>query len=515
MAAVRADRRLARRPAGRRALRRHVRRLRRGDVAARQPPGAPLLPARRAGAGGMLPVQPRPRRDLRAAGRGLRRGRRRRRWSPRPGCRCSAALYVVANLFLLLLAVADRLRDRSLVAWLQRAGDRALRRASRRRWARWPRRDAPARALRAWAWCGGSCRAALIYSVLPMALFAGGAGEGAAVMLGLRRRARCRTCWRPGGWSGRARRWLDRRVGALRRGAAAAAFALAGIWRALFGPMALGAGAVLHRAVAGARRRGAAAAALPAVRASADEPVRKSADERRERATRSPRLSARSTTRRRTPRRSTGYADQRAGRRRRDRRPTAADAALAARGSRRAWPATAAALAALVDGAPSVARRAAPLAAARPRVARSRGRGRDARGHGLRAAGDRCHRHRGSERRRHAAGRARRRARAGGDPAREHGALAGNQSFALANVLVAVDAIDLARLPGAARVAAPARCAGVRRGAAGAGVARRRRSRSRAGGEAVHLRFSRRHGARARRGRPLRRTRRSAPGACR
>jgi sulfite exporter TauE/SafE len=82
---------------------------------------------------------------------------------------------------------------------------------------------------------------ALIYSVLPVALFAGGAAEGAAVMLafGLGTLPNLVAA----GWIvARARAWLGSR--SLRYGAALllAGFAAVGIWRALLGPLSLAQG---------------------------------------------------------------------------------------------------------------------------------------------------------------------------------------------------------------------------------------------------------------------------------
>ena len=147
-------------------------------------------------------------------------------------------LYMVANLFLLALAVAIAVGGVA-DGPLQRVGGALFRRVL-------PvvrplaTRDAPA-ARYALGVIWGLIPCGLTYSVLPVALFAGGPLEGGVVMLafGLGTLPNLLAA----GWVvARARPWLQRR--ALRYGAALllTAFAAAGFWRAAFGPMAHGQG---------------------------------------------------------------------------------------------------------------------------------------------------------------------------------------------------------------------------------------------------------------------------------
>ncbi|MBK6603190.1 MAG: sulfite exporter TauE/SafE family protein [Betaproteobacteria bacterium] len=147
-------------------------------------------------------------------------------------------LYVAANAFLLLLAVAVATRS-GQVAWLQRAGGSLFTRLVPLLRGLRTRDSRIARVGMGLVW--GLVPCGLTYSVLPLALFSGSAGEGAAVMLAFG--VGTLPSLLAAGWvAGRARRWLDRPV--VRYGAALllTAFALAGIWRALFGPMASGQG---------------------------------------------------------------------------------------------------------------------------------------------------------------------------------------------------------------------------------------------------------------------------------
>ena len=199
------------------------------------PRRAPLLPARRAGAAAAA-VQPRPHHDLRRCSArafgaaGSVGARRPRDWLP-----LQRGLFVVANLFLLALAAAIAWKTR----WLRRAaarGRRAVPPAARRRWARWPRATA-CRARYALGMVWGLVPCALIYSVLPIALFAGGRARGR----GRDARLRPRDAAQPGGCR------LVRRPRAAPGSTAAspgtatalllAGFAAVGIWRALFGPL--------------------------------------------------------------------------------------------------------------------------------------------------------------------------------------------------------------------------------------------------------------------------------------
>ena len=102
-------------------------------------------------------------------------------------------------------------------------------------------RDAPlARFATGMLW--GLMPCGLVYGVIPVALFAGGPLQGALVMAAFGA-GTLPNLLAAGVLLGRLRRWLDRR--AVRYGAALllAAFALAGLYRALYGPMAQGQGA--------------------------------------------------------------------------------------------------------------------------------------------------------------------------------------------------------------------------------------------------------------------------------
>jgi sulfite exporter TauE/SafE len=144
-------------------------------------------------------------------------------------------LYVAANLFLLALAFAIAWNRGGLV-WLQHAGSalfgsvlpafRPLLRAD----------NAGARFALGMLW--GLVPCALTYGVLPIALFAGGAWQGAAVMLafGLGTLPNLLAA----GWvMARARHWLEGPMVRYAAAALLAGFAAVGIWRALFGPVAL------------------------------------------------------------------------------------------------------------------------------------------------------------------------------------------------------------------------------------------------------------------------------------
>ncbi len=149
------------------------------------------------------------------------------------------ALYLIANVFLLLLAAG--------IAWgtigggvLQRFGAVAFRRLLPIVGPLRQRDDSPvARVLLGLVW--GLVPCGLTYSVLAVALFAGGPVAGGAVMLAFG--IGTLPSLLAAGWLfGRARRWLGARW--LRYGAALllAGFAGVGIARALAGPMATGQG---------------------------------------------------------------------------------------------------------------------------------------------------------------------------------------------------------------------------------------------------------------------------------
>lgn len=148
------------------------------------------------------------------------------------------ALYVVANLFLLLLAVGIAMRAGG-GGWLQRAGASLFARLLPLVKRLQASDTVPSRVGFGLVW--GLVPCGLTYSVLPIAMFAGDAIEGGAVMLAFG--IGTLPSLLVAGWAmSRARRWVEN--AAVRYGAAAllAAFAAAGIWRALFGPMATGSG---------------------------------------------------------------------------------------------------------------------------------------------------------------------------------------------------------------------------------------------------------------------------------
>jgi uncharacterized protein len=90
------------------------------------------------------------------------------------------AMYVFANIFLLLLGLSLATR-RTGVGWLQRAGTRLLGGALPLLRPVLQRPGATGRIALGLVW--GLVPCALVYSVLPLALFAGGAWQGVAVML--------------------------------------------------------------------------------------------------------------------------------------------------------------------------------------------------------------------------------------------------------------------------------------------------------------------------------------------
>ena len=148
-------------------------------------------------------------------------------------------IYVAANVFLLLLGAGLVVRVRAL-AVLQRAGAAGFAPLLH---AMQPVLRAPGAAGRvALGLVWGLMPCALVYGVLPLALLAGGPWQGAAVMLafGLGTLPNLLAC---GVLLARARRFMS--ALAVRRAAAGVmiAFALLGIWRALFAADALAQGA--------------------------------------------------------------------------------------------------------------------------------------------------------------------------------------------------------------------------------------------------------------------------------
>jgi len=147
-------------------------------------------------------------------------------------------LYVAANLLLLVLALSIAFRGLTFVP-LERAG-LALFRRFLPVVARITRTDGLVSSY-ALGVVWGLTPCALIYSVLPVALLAGSAGDGALVMLAFGVGTLPNLL--AAGWlMGRLQRWLDN--AALRYGAAAVvgAFALLGLYRAWFAPETLGDG---------------------------------------------------------------------------------------------------------------------------------------------------------------------------------------------------------------------------------------------------------------------------------
>ncbi|MFO1317762.1 MAG: sulfite exporter TauE/SafE family protein [Burkholderiales bacterium] len=147
-------------------------------------------------------------------------------------------LYVAANVLLLVLAASIAARGLAF-APLERAGLAAFRRLVPAVARLGPGAGMPGRYALGVVWGFTPC--ALVYGVLPVALMAGSAGDGALVMLafGL---GTLPNLLLAGFAFTHARRWFSH--AAWRYGAAAvvAAFALAGLYRAWFVPSALGQG---------------------------------------------------------------------------------------------------------------------------------------------------------------------------------------------------------------------------------------------------------------------------------
>lgn len=148
-------------------------------------------------------------------------------------------LYVIANVFLLALAVTIAWKREGFV-WLQRVGSALFAKALPAVRPLLGTDTLVARVALGMIW--GLVPCALTYSVLPIALFAGGAWQGAAVMaaFGIGTLPSLLVA----GWAvSRAGRALETR--AVRLGAAAllAGFAAVGLWRALASTAALAQGA--------------------------------------------------------------------------------------------------------------------------------------------------------------------------------------------------------------------------------------------------------------------------------
>ncbi len=148
-------------------------------------------------------------------------------------------LYVIANLFLLTLALAIATR-RDRFAWLQRYGAALFRKFSPAVPRLRSRQGVAAKFGLGMIW--GLVPCGLIYSVLPIALFAGGAWQGAAVMLafGIGTLPNLLAA----AWVlARAPMALDNRSIRYLAASLLCGFAVLGIWRALFGPLAASQGA--------------------------------------------------------------------------------------------------------------------------------------------------------------------------------------------------------------------------------------------------------------------------------
>lgn len=148
------------------------------------------------------------------------------------------ALYLTANICLLLLG-ANLALGTPGIAWLQRAGAAAFGGVLPLVQPLLHRPGAAGRIALGLIW--GLVPCALVYSVLPLALFAGGAWQGGAVMLAFGI-GTVPNLLAAGVLLDRGKRALDRR--SLRYAAAAilTAFALVGIWRVFYAPGAMATG---------------------------------------------------------------------------------------------------------------------------------------------------------------------------------------------------------------------------------------------------------------------------------
>ncbi|MFO1310203.1 MAG: sulfite exporter TauE/SafE family protein [Burkholderiales bacterium] len=147
-------------------------------------------------------------------------------------------LYVAANLMLLLLAWGIA-RGRTAPAALEALGLKAYSALSPAAARAVAGRGLGSRFALGGLW--GLTPCALVYGVLPVALLSGGAWQGALVMLafGLGTLPNLLAA----GWAlARAKRRLESRTVRWAAGAVVAAFALLGLWRAVFAPATLGSG---------------------------------------------------------------------------------------------------------------------------------------------------------------------------------------------------------------------------------------------------------------------------------
>ncbi len=147
-------------------------------------------------------------------------------------------LYLAANVFLLALALAIAWKNNGF-AWVQHAGNALFGKVLPAVRPLFLSRSLAARYTLGMVW--GLVPCALVYSVLPIALFAGGAYQGALVMLAFGVGTLPNLL--AAGWVvSRARGWLDARLVRYAAATLIAGFAAVGIWRALFGAASLAQG---------------------------------------------------------------------------------------------------------------------------------------------------------------------------------------------------------------------------------------------------------------------------------
>lgn len=147
-------------------------------------------------------------------------------------------LYAIANVFLLALAVTIAWKREGIV-WLQRIGTALFAKTLPAVRPLLGADTVLARVALGMIW--GLVPCALTYSVLPIALFAGGAWQGATVMLAFG--IGTLPSLLIAGWAvSRAGRWLESRAVRFAAAALLAGFAAVGLWRALVASAALAQG---------------------------------------------------------------------------------------------------------------------------------------------------------------------------------------------------------------------------------------------------------------------------------
>ena len=147
-------------------------------------------------------------------------------------------LYLAANLFLLLLGLHTAFATPG-IAWLQRAGAAAFGGVLRHMRPLLRHSGIAGRLALGLVW--GLVPCALVYSVLPLALFAGGAWQGGAVMFAFGI-GTVPNLLAAGVLISRARGIVERNTLRYAAGALLTVFALIGIWRVLFDPAAMAKG---------------------------------------------------------------------------------------------------------------------------------------------------------------------------------------------------------------------------------------------------------------------------------